>query len=239
MFQSGAYRSMGQVHVGFVRWIYLLDLQEDWGLTGFIWYKTMALIKSCSKNVNKCDNRACHPGGHYWVFYPGTMSLNKWSLCKTFEDQWLPNFIYECPMSKRVAGEIWLHDWVPGGCFTNVSRALQKNISKFVYCKNHTSYENLKLKLCMCAQSHALGTRTNFQLEYVCPKPRTNFQFEILTINVIFGIVYFREIILKSSRKVSETTPGQLRHNGCRGTYIIQHIFNSLVPECCGCQLNQ
>ena len=82
----------------------------------------------------------------------------------------------------------------PGGCFTNVSRALQHILSKFVYCKNRTSYENFKLKLCMCAQSLALGTRTNFQLE-------------ILTINVISGIVYFREISLKSSRSVSETTP--------------------------------
>ena len=45
----------------------------------------------------------------------------------------------------------------------------------------------------MCAQSMALGTRTKFQLE-------------ILTINVISGIVYFREIILESSRNVSETT---------------------------------
>ena len=34
----------------------------------------------------------------------------------------------------------------------------------------------------MCAQSHALGTRTRFQLQ-------------ILTIIVISGIVYFREII--------------------------------------------
>ena len=46
----------------------------------------------------------------------------------------------------------------------------------------------------MCAQSLALGTLTKFQLE-------------ILTINVISGIVYFREISLKSSRNVSETTP--------------------------------
>ena len=79
-----------------------------------------------------------------------------------------------------------------GGCFTKVLRALQNVLSKFVYCKNLTFYENFKLKLCMCA--HALGTRTKFQLE-------------ILTINEIFGIVYFREIILKSSRNVSETTP--------------------------------
>ena len=43
----------------------------------------------------------------------------------------------------------------------------------------------------------ALGTRTKFQLE-------------ILTINVISGIVYFREIILESSRNVSETTPCSL-----------------------------
>ena len=80
-----------------------------------------------------------------------------------------------------------------GGCFTNVSRALQNILSKFVYCRSRTSYENFKLKLCTCAQSHALGTRTKFQLE-------------ILTINVISGIVYFREIILESSRNVSETT---------------------------------
>ena len=39
----------------------------------------------------------------------------------------------------------------------------------------------------------ALGTRTKFQLE-------------ILTINVISGIVYFRKIILESSQNVSETT---------------------------------
>ena len=36
---------------------------------------------------------------------------------------------------------------------------------------------------------------------------RSKFQFEIITINVISRIVYFREIILESSRNVSETTP--------------------------------
>ena len=62
-------------------------------------------------------------------------------------------------------------------------------------CRNRTSYENFQLKLCSCAQSHALGTRTKFQ-------------FEIMTLNVITCIVYFLEIILESSRNVSETTPG-------------------------------
>ena len=84
--------------------------------------------------------------------------------------------------------------WWPGGCFTNVSRALQNILSKFVYCGNTTCDENFKLKLCTCAQSHALGTRTKFQLE-------------IHTVNVISGVVYFREIILESSRNVSEITP--------------------------------
>ena len=51
--------------------------------------------------------------------------------------------------------------------------------------------------MCTCAQSMALGTRTNFQLE-------------ILNINVISGIAYFREIILESSRNVSESTPRRL-----------------------------
>ena len=49
----------------------------------------------------------------------------------------------------------------------------------------------------MCAQSNAFGTWTKFQLE-------------ILPINVISDIVYFREICLESSRNVSETTPGYL-----------------------------
>ena len=82
----------------------------------------------------------------------------------------------------------------PGGSFTNISRALQDFLLKFVYCRNCSSYKNFKLKLCMCAQSHALGAHTKFQLE-------------IRTINVISSVVYFREIILESSRKVSETTP--------------------------------
>ena len=46
----------------------------------------------------------------------------------------------------------------------------------------------------MCAQSHALGTHAKFQLE-------------ILTINMISGIVYLCEFILESSRNVSETIP--------------------------------
>ena len=82
----------------------------------------------------------------------------------------------------------------PGGYFTNISRALQNILSKFVYRRNRASYENFKLKLCMCVQSHALGTHTKFRLE-------------ILTLNVISSIVNFREIILESSRNVSETTP--------------------------------
>ena len=76
-----------------------------------------------------------------------------------------------------------------GGCFTNVSRALQQILSKFVYCTNSTCDENFKLKLC----TYALDTRIKFQLE-------------ILTVNVISGVVYFREITLESSRNVSETT---------------------------------
>ena len=93
-----------------------------------------------------------------------------------------------------------------GGGVTIVSRALQNILSKFVYCRNCTSYENFKLKLCTCAQSHALGTRTNFQLG-------------ILTINVISGIVYFHKIILESSWNVSETTPRPIMN------IVPEHIF--------------
>ena len=65
---------------------------------------------------------------------------------------------------------------------STVSWALQNILSKFVNCRNPI----------------ALGTHTKFQLE-------------ILIINVITDIVYFREIILESLRNVSEThTPYSL-----------------------------
>ena len=106
---------------------------------------------------------------------------------------WVPvDFNDGCPIFIWVE-ETCPQEMIPGGCFTNVSRALQYILLKFVYCRNCSFYQNFKLKLCTCAQSMALGTPTKFQLE-------------ILTINVISGIVYFREFVLESSRNISETT---------------------------------
>ena len=74
---------------------------------------------------------------------------------------------------------------------------LSKMFSKLGYCRHHTSYENFKLKLCTCPHTHALGTCTKLH-------------HEILTKNVIFGIVYFCEIILESS----QTTPSKVERSG-------------------------
>ena len=82
----------------------------------------------------------------------------------------------------------------PGGCFTNVSRALQNNLAKIHNTGNQIYVENFKLKLCTCVQSMALGTGTKFQLE-------------ILITSTISTIHTFRENILESSRNVSETPP--------------------------------
>ena len=76
----------------------------------------------------------------------------------------------------------------PGGCFINVSRALQNNLPKIDNARNHIYSENSNLKLCV------LGTRTKFQIE-------------ILIRCAIPAIHKFRENILESSRNVSETTP--------------------------------
>ena len=81
-----------------------------------------------------------------------------------------------------------------GGCFTNVSWALQNNLAKIHNTKNHIYGEYFKLKLCSCAQSMALGTRTKFQLE-----------FRITS--TISAIDKFQENTLESLWKVSETTP--------------------------------
>ena len=67
----------------------------------------------------------------------------------------------------------------PGGCFTNVLWALQNNLAKIYSVKNHIFSENFKLKLCTCAQSMALGTRTKFQLEILIKRrflQYTNFE---------------------------------------------------------------
>ena len=80
------------------------------------------------------------------------------------------------------------------GVFTNVSQALQNILSKFVYCRNRTSYKNFKRKIRVCAQSHALGTHAKFQLG-------------ILTINVVSGIVYFSRVYFKELAKCSWNTP--------------------------------
>ena len=88
-------------------------------------------------------------------------------------------------------------DRMSGGCFTNVSRALQNNLAKIYNAKNHIYSENFKLKFCTCAQSMALGTHTKFQLE-------------ILIRGTIFAIHKFGENILESSLNVSETSPRYL-----------------------------
>ena len=54
-------------------------------------------------------NRTCHPGGHFWDFYPGNISFKSthWNL---FEDEAPVDFIYRYLNFNGVA-ETWLHTW--------------------------------------------------------------------------------------------------------------------------------
>ena len=104
------------------------------------------------------------------------------------------------------------------GCFTNVSRALQKIFSRILYItKIVLFYENFKLKLCTCARSHVLGTRTEFQLE-------------IISICVISGIVYFREIILVSWR--NNSLHPLMPFSVCENIYFILDSFPKISFWC-------
>ena len=85
-------------------------------------------------------------------------------------------------------------DSKPRGCFTNVSRALQNNFAKIYNARNNIYAENFKLNLCTCAQSHALGTCTKFQLE-------------LLMRRTILVIYKFWENVLESSQNIRETPP--------------------------------
>ena len=94
----------------------------------------------------------------------------------------------------HLAIDIRLIDQRAGGCFTNVSWALQNDLAKIYDARNHSYGENFKLKLYTCAQSMALGTCTKFQLE--------------ILIRIMTSAIHkFRENILESLRNVSETPP--------------------------------
>ena len=128
-----------------------------------------------------------------WDSYPGP----QWSLRNTVQTFPRQSFeIQDMLLSKRWNCR-WFEtprcsgDW---GCFTNVSRYFQNNLTKKHNTRNHIYGENFKLKLCTCAQSMALGTRTKFQLD-------------IIITSTISEIHKFRENILESSRNVSETPP--------------------------------
>ena len=103
--------------------------------------------------------------------------------------------------------------WCPQGCFTNALQALQDILSKFVYCRNHT----FQAEICMFAQSLALGTHTNFQLE-------------ILTVNEDSGIVYFHKIILENSGNVSEQPAGSLHHQ-VQSRYKAMTFNHTILPK--------
>ena len=119
---------------------------------------------------------------------------------------------FDVPFCEWVAGD-------PGDCFTNVSQALQNNLAKIYNASNHIYGENFKLKLCTCAQSMALGTRTKLQ-------------FEMLIGSAISATHKFRENILESSQNVSETTPWYLRVSRSKDEHgtVGQHRLRS--TEC-------
>ena len=56
-------------------------------------------------------------------------------------------------------------NWSVTAALGVVSRALQNNLAKIYNASIHIYGENFKLKLCTCAQSMALGSRTKFLLE--------------------------------------------------------------------------
>ena len=81
----------------------------------------------------------------------------------------------------------WKSVMTSGGCFTNVSRALQSNLTKIYNAIIYIYGENFKLKLCTCDQSIVLGTDTNFQLEIVIRN--------MIFYNTQISREYFRELV--------------------------------------------
>ena len=106
-----------------------------------------------------------------------------------------------------------------GGCFTNVLRALQK------FSRN----------LCIVQIVHVMRISSwNFVR---VPKALFWAHVQIFTINVISGVVYFRENILGSSRNISETAPSCIPkklHDGNDENPLARMIgvIPGLLPAC-------
>ena len=83
-----------------------------------------------------------------------TLTLREWSEKAEGGDCWM----WPRCKTDHCFGDI-------GGCFTNVSRAPQNILAKIHNTRNHIYGENFNLKICTCAQSKALVTRTKFQIE--------------------------------------------------------------------------
>ena len=100
-----------------------------------------------------------------------------------------------------------------GGCFTNVSRALQNDIAKIHNATNHIYGLPELTRGRPTAGSGVPGVnlRWEFQAEnFLCAQSmgtRTKFQLGILIRSTISAIHKFRENILEGSRNVSEITP--------------------------------
>ena len=126
--------------------------------------------------------------------------------------------------------------WVTEGLLHVTSVVSIRPMVWGLFHKCFASSPKYSLEIYVVQKSHFLWA---FQAEtlFVCPKPcfgtRTKFQLEILTINVITGIVYFREIILESSLNVSETTPRIL----C--TCSSNMTSNTLARTCHTCMESQ
>ena len=131
----------------------------------------------------------CYNEDNFWscIYYLTKVDVFAFSITPPFRNA-VDYYESPCPLMK------W-RQWGPGGCFTNVSRAHQNIFSQ---------------NLCI-AEIVPLMRISNWNL-HMCPKQCFGHTYKISAWNYhhqcVSGIVYFREIILESSRNVSETTPG-------------------------------
>ena len=100
----------------------------------------------------------CHGVLNHWLFFCSTV-------CSTPQQRKHQSFTLLALCEGNAPVTIGFLSHRIRGCFTNVLRALQDNLAKRHNARNHICNVNSKLELCTCAQSHALCTRTKFQLE--------------------------------------------------------------------------
>ena len=146
------------------------------GITNRCWIDS-GMVESClcclTEDPFCCNSNICNFSKYLCIYFWIVFSVNGLNLqiqgyllplAAAYAEYMLVNGKFQPTLQGALY--LLLANLEPGGCFTNVLRALQNILLKFLYCRNHSFYENFKLKIWTCAQSLLWAHIQSFSLKF-------------------------------------------------------------------------